>query len=227
MERLLDRRGNSERPATRRPAIGFCADVAPGRRRLVARDDEAGHRATALRAGGRAYGPDYYGAFILDPAGNSVEAVNNGPRRQPGVIDHLWLRTSSLERCEPVLRDRLPDRRPHGRALRGTHPDPGLGRHVLTRRRTTHREPPSRLRSLRTRSRRRFPPSWHRGRLPLQRCPRRASPNTIAATTARSSRIRTGTTSRPSTTTGGTLGPTRPSRPRSSAGARERCATGP
>jgi catechol 2,3-dioxygenase-like lactoylglutathione lyase family enzyme len=44
-----------------------------------------------------AYGPEYYGAFVFDPAGNSVEAVNNGPRRQSGVIDHLWLRTRSLE----------------------------------------------------------------------------------------------------------------------------------
>ena len=44
-----------------------------------------------------AYGPDYYGAFVLDPAGNSIEAVNDGSRRQPGVIDHLWLRVRSLE----------------------------------------------------------------------------------------------------------------------------------
>lgn len=44
-----------------------------------------------------AYGPGYYGGFVVDPAGNSVEAVNNGPRRQEGVIDHLWLRTRSLD----------------------------------------------------------------------------------------------------------------------------------
>ena len=42
------------------------------------------------------YGSDYYGAFVVDAAGNSVEAVNYGPRRQPGVIDHLWLRVHSL-----------------------------------------------------------------------------------------------------------------------------------
>jgi catechol 2,3-dioxygenase-like lactoylglutathione lyase family enzyme len=36
------------------------------------------------------YGPDYYGGFLLDPDGNSVEAVNNTqPRRG---IDHLWIR---------------------------------------------------------------------------------------------------------------------------------------
>ena len=63
--------------ARRSPTAGYESDGAPGPR--------------------PAYGPDYYGAFVLDPAGNSIEAVNNGPRRQPGVIDHLWLRTRSLE----------------------------------------------------------------------------------------------------------------------------------
>ncbi len=41
-----------------------------------------------------AYGPDYYGGFLLDPDGNSVEAVH-GERERPvpdGRIDHLWLR---------------------------------------------------------------------------------------------------------------------------------------
>ena len=40
------------------------------------------------------YGADYYGAFLLDPDGNSVEAVH-GERERPvpaGRIDHLWLR---------------------------------------------------------------------------------------------------------------------------------------
>jgi catechol 2,3-dioxygenase-like lactoylglutathione lyase family enzyme len=40
------------------------------------------------------YGPTYYGAFLLDPDGNSVEAVH-GERETAvpdGRIDHLWLR---------------------------------------------------------------------------------------------------------------------------------------
>jgi catechol 2,3-dioxygenase-like lactoylglutathione lyase family enzyme len=40
------------------------------------------------------YGPDYYGAFLLDPDGNSVEAVHLA-REHPvpdGCIDHLRLR---------------------------------------------------------------------------------------------------------------------------------------
>ena len=39
------------------------------------------------------YGPDYYGGFLRDPDGNSVEAVHNGDRERHG-IDHLWLRVA-------------------------------------------------------------------------------------------------------------------------------------
>jgi catechol 2,3-dioxygenase-like lactoylglutathione lyase family enzyme len=43
------------------------------------------------------YGDDYYGAFLRDPDGNSVEAVHHGElRRDGGVIDHLWIRVADL-----------------------------------------------------------------------------------------------------------------------------------
>jgi catechol 2,3-dioxygenase-like lactoylglutathione lyase family enzyme len=86
-----------DRPTTRRLHLGFRADS----RRQV--DDwwhamiELGHQDDGAPGPRPAYGPDYYGAFIIDPAGNSVEAVNNGKRRHRGVIDHLWLRTRDLE----------------------------------------------------------------------------------------------------------------------------------
>src|SRR4051794_25173025 len=86
-----------ERPATRRLHLGFRAETT----RQV--DDwwhamiELGHRGDGEPGPRPEYGPEYYGGFVLDPAGNSVEAVNNGPRRQAGVLDHLWLRTGSLE----------------------------------------------------------------------------------------------------------------------------------
>src|SRR3954464_806716 len=37
------------------------------------------------------YRDDYYGAFLLDPDGNSAEAVHHGALG-PGEIDHLWIR---------------------------------------------------------------------------------------------------------------------------------------
>jgi len=43
------------------------------------------------------YGSTYYGAFIRDLDGNSVEAVQHASAtRRPGLIDHLWIRTRDL-----------------------------------------------------------------------------------------------------------------------------------
>jgi catechol 2,3-dioxygenase-like lactoylglutathione lyase family enzyme len=42
------------------------------------------------------YGSDYYGGFLLDPDGNSAEAVNHGSLRTGGVVDHLWIRVADL-----------------------------------------------------------------------------------------------------------------------------------
>jgi len=43
------------------------------------------------------YSPTYYGAFVRDPDGNSVEAVHHGePRSCENTIDHLWIRVRDL-----------------------------------------------------------------------------------------------------------------------------------
>ena len=42
------------------------------------------------------YGDDYYGGFLLDPDGNSVEAVNLARERETGWIDHLWIRVPDV-----------------------------------------------------------------------------------------------------------------------------------
>jgi catechol 2,3-dioxygenase-like lactoylglutathione lyase family enzyme len=42
------------------------------------------------------YRDDYYGAFLLDPDGNSAEAVHHGAMRQDGRIDHLWIRVADV-----------------------------------------------------------------------------------------------------------------------------------
>jgi catechol 2,3-dioxygenase-like lactoylglutathione lyase family enzyme len=41
------------------------------------------------------YNETYYGAFVLDPDGNSVEAVHH-ERVRVGALDHLWLRTKDV-----------------------------------------------------------------------------------------------------------------------------------
>jgi catechol 2,3-dioxygenase-like lactoylglutathione lyase family enzyme len=44
------------------------------------------------------YAPDYYGAFVRDPDGNSVEAVHHDePRGGENRIDHLWIRVGHLD----------------------------------------------------------------------------------------------------------------------------------
>jgi len=43
------------------------------------------------------YAPEYYGAFVRDPDGNSVEAVHHGELRGgENRIDHLWIRVRDL-----------------------------------------------------------------------------------------------------------------------------------
>jgi catechol 2,3-dioxygenase-like lactoylglutathione lyase family enzyme len=43
------------------------------------------------------YSPTYYGAFVRDPDGNSVEAVHHGESRSgENTIDHLWIRVRDL-----------------------------------------------------------------------------------------------------------------------------------
>ena len=81
-------------PVTRGVHVGFRAPD----RAAVDAFWQAGIDAGCLDAGAPGlrtiYGPDYYGGFLSDPDGNSVEAVHDGdPYPVPdGRIDHLWLR---------------------------------------------------------------------------------------------------------------------------------------
>jgi catechol 2,3-dioxygenase-like lactoylglutathione lyase family enzyme len=42
------------------------------------------------------YGPDYYGGFLLDPDGNSAEAVHHERVRHGVMMDHLWIRVADV-----------------------------------------------------------------------------------------------------------------------------------
>ena len=57
----------------------------------------AGYRDDGEPGPRRQYRYDYYGAFLLDPDGNSAEAVHHGDLRRDGVIDHLWVRVADVE----------------------------------------------------------------------------------------------------------------------------------
>jgi len=88
---------NDVKPATRGLHVGFVALS----RAQVDEFWRAGI-SSGFRDGGAPgprihYKPDYYGAYLLDPDGNSIEAVHHGSLRSGGVIDHLWVRTADVE----------------------------------------------------------------------------------------------------------------------------------
>jgi catechol 2,3-dioxygenase-like lactoylglutathione lyase family enzyme len=46
------------------------------------------------------YKPDYYGAFLLDPDGTSVEAVHHSDGCGGSHLDHLWIGVDDLDAAE-------------------------------------------------------------------------------------------------------------------------------
>jgi catechol 2,3-dioxygenase-like lactoylglutathione lyase family enzyme len=87
---------SDEKPVTRGLHIGFFA-------RSRAHVDEfwrvgtaAGYRDDGTAGLRPQYSDDYYGSFLLDPDGNSAEAVHHGSLRASGGIDHLWIRVADV-----------------------------------------------------------------------------------------------------------------------------------
>jgi catechol 2,3-dioxygenase-like lactoylglutathione lyase family enzyme len=87
---------DAEQPPTRRLHVAFTASSPERVDEFWQAGIDAGY-ADDGRPGPRPeYGPDYYGGFLLDPDGNSAEAVHHGDRRRDGVVDHLWIRVADV-----------------------------------------------------------------------------------------------------------------------------------
>jgi catechol 2,3-dioxygenase-like lactoylglutathione lyase family enzyme len=109
---------DAERP-TRRLHIGF---IAPSRAAVDTfwnAGVEAGYRDDGPPGPRPEYNDDYYGGFLLDPDGNSAEAVHHGGLRRGGAVDHLWIRVAdvaaarrSYEAVGPEADLRIVDDRP-------------------------------------------------------------------------------------------------------------------
>jgi predicted lactoylglutathione lyase len=84
------------KPVTRRLHVAFAAPSREHVDEFWRVGTEAGYRDDGAPGPRPRYGPDYYGGFLLDPDGNSTEAVHNEPNR-PG-IDHLWIRVVAVAR---------------------------------------------------------------------------------------------------------------------------------
>jgi catechol 2,3-dioxygenase-like lactoylglutathione lyase family enzyme len=83
------------------------AFVAPSRAhvdRFHAAGVDAGHADAGMPGERPQYRPGYYGAFLRDPDGNSVEAVHHGDTRRGGHIDHLWIGVDELAGAEEFYR---------------------------------------------------------------------------------------------------------------------------
>jgi catechol 2,3-dioxygenase-like lactoylglutathione lyase family enzyme len=90
---LLD--ADAETPVTRGLHIGFGA---PSRDLVDAfwqAGVDAGFESDGEPGPRLEYGDDYYGGFLLDPDGNSAEAVHHEGSRT-GRVDHLWIRVADL-----------------------------------------------------------------------------------------------------------------------------------
>jgi catechol 2,3-dioxygenase-like lactoylglutathione lyase family enzyme len=86
-----------EKPPTRRLHVGFVAASHGQVDHFWRTGVDAGYASDGEPGPRPQYGDDYYGAFLLDPDGNSVEAVHHGNLRRDGVVDHLWLRVADVD----------------------------------------------------------------------------------------------------------------------------------
>jgi catechol 2,3-dioxygenase-like lactoylglutathione lyase family enzyme len=93
-----------EHPPTRHVHLAF---VAPSREYVDAfwrAGVSAGYEDTGHPGERPQYRPDYYGAFVLDPDGNSAEAVHHGDTRRGGNLDHIWIGVSDLAAADAFYR---------------------------------------------------------------------------------------------------------------------------
>jgi catechol 2,3-dioxygenase-like lactoylglutathione lyase family enzyme len=85
-----------EQPVTRGLHIGFRAPSRAEVDEFWRAGTAAGYPDDGAPGPRPQYTEDYYGSFLLDPDGNSVEAVHHGAMRGEGAIDHLWIRVADV-----------------------------------------------------------------------------------------------------------------------------------
>ena len=86
-----------ESAVTRRLHVGFAAPSREHVDRFWQAGVAAGYESDGEPGLRPQYSDDYYGAFLLDPDGNSVEAVHHSTLRNGGNVDHIWIRVSDVE----------------------------------------------------------------------------------------------------------------------------------
>jgi catechol 2,3-dioxygenase-like lactoylglutathione lyase family enzyme len=110
----------TDSPVTRRLHIGFVAPSRAAVDAFHAAGTSAGYRDDGAPGPRPQYRDDYYGSFLLDPDGNSAEAVHHGDMRRGGHIDHLWLRVADVAAAKRFYEQIAPH---SGLRLEGDDPD--------------------------------------------------------------------------------------------------------
>jgi catechol 2,3-dioxygenase-like lactoylglutathione lyase family enzyme len=87
-----------EHPLTRGLHVGFRASDRAQVDAFWQAGVDAGYRDAGAPGPRTQYSPTYYGGFLLDPDGNSVEAVHHDLKNPApdGRVDHLWIRVRDL-----------------------------------------------------------------------------------------------------------------------------------
>jgi predicted lactoylglutathione lyase len=86
----------AEKPVTRRVHIGFVAASRAHVDEFWRIGTSAGYRDEGAPGPRPQYSASYYGAFLLDPDGNSAEAVHHDSVRGRAGVDHLWIRVADV-----------------------------------------------------------------------------------------------------------------------------------
>jgi catechol 2,3-dioxygenase-like lactoylglutathione lyase family enzyme len=84
------------KPVTRRLHVGFAAGSRERVDEFWRAGTAAGYRSDGKPGARPEYGEDYYGGFLLDPDGNSIEAVHHGAVRDDTGVDHVWVRVADV-----------------------------------------------------------------------------------------------------------------------------------
>ena len=113
-------------PVTRRLHIGFSAPTRDQVDQFWRAGIDAGYTDDGPPGPRPIYSDDYYGAFLLDPDGNSAEAVHHRATSRTSAVDHLWIRVRDVaeskrfyETIAPAAGLRLGDDTPERVSFRG------------------------------------------------------------------------------------------------------------
>ena len=88
---------DADHPVTRNLHVAFAAESREHVDAFWRRGVDAGHPSDGEPGLRPQYKQDYYGGFLLDPDGNSVESVHRPGRTESGPpVDHLWLGVADL-----------------------------------------------------------------------------------------------------------------------------------